>query len=169
MISALRTTIIAATVALAIPSAFAGALPDPKVTPGAINPNVTQDNIHQTICVKGWTKTVRPPTSFTRALKLRQIDENDDLADYEEDHLIPLSIGGAPADRRNLWAQRWHGEWGAYSKDRLEIRLQHLVCSGKLPLAEAQAAIAHDWVEAYHRFCPTQSACPSWRDLHPDD
>ena len=45
-------------------SALAGDLPDPVDTPGAINPKVTQDNIHQTICVQGWTKTVRPPAGL---------------------------------------------------------------------------------------------------------
>lgn len=36
------------------------ALPDPKCTPGAANPSVTQDNIKDTICVIGFSKTVRP-------------------------------------------------------------------------------------------------------------
>jgi len=35
--------------------------PDPETTPGVINPEVTQANIQQTICVKGWTRTLRPP------------------------------------------------------------------------------------------------------------
>ncbi|MGW4994883.1 hypothetical protein ACWEQ3_46110 [Streptomyces mirabilis] len=38
-------------------------LPDSSCTPGSYNPNVTQSNIHSTICVSGWTATVRPPTS----------------------------------------------------------------------------------------------------------
>ncbi|MEU1596054.1 hypothetical protein ABZ468_25155 [Streptomyces sp. NPDC005708] len=36
---------------------------DSSCTPGAYNPDVTQSNIHSTICVSGWTATVRPPTS----------------------------------------------------------------------------------------------------------
>ena len=32
-----------------------GGLPDPKCTPGAINPSVTQDNIKNTICVPGYS------------------------------------------------------------------------------------------------------------------
>jgi PBP1b-binding outer membrane lipoprotein LpoB len=35
--------------------------PNPDITPGATNPDVTQGTIHQTICVKNWTATVRPP------------------------------------------------------------------------------------------------------------
>ncbi|MFD8393034.1 hypothetical protein ACFV2N_28495 [Streptomyces sp. NPDC059680] len=39
------------------------------LTPSAYNPDVTQSNIHSTICVSGWTATVRPPTSHTNPLK----------------------------------------------------------------------------------------------------
>jgi hypothetical protein len=37
-------------------------------TPGVINPEVTQDSIDLTICVRGWTKTICPPWQFTSAL-----------------------------------------------------------------------------------------------------
>jgi hypothetical protein len=43
--------------------------PDPELTPGATNSNVTQANIQETICKSGWTDTIRPPTSFTNNLK----------------------------------------------------------------------------------------------------
>ena len=32
-------------------------------SPGVLNPDVTQANINATICVHGWTKSIRPPTS----------------------------------------------------------------------------------------------------------
>ncbi|MGW4529241.1 hypothetical protein [Amycolatopsis sp. NPDC004378] len=35
-------------------------LPDPACTPGALNPDVTQASIGSTICVSGWTATIRP-------------------------------------------------------------------------------------------------------------
>lgn len=164
-----KSAAIAAAFVFLAQSVMAGDLPNQTATPGAINPTVTQDNIHQTICIQGWTKTIRPPTSYTRSLKMMQIEPGENPADYEEDHLIPLSIGGAPRDPRNLWAQRWRGKWGAYTKDRLEIRLQRLVCSGSIPLADAQAAMAQNWIEAYQRWCPTPQDCPSWRDMHPDE
>jgi hypothetical protein len=51
-----------ATLALALSfPAFAADLPDPSLTPGAINPEITQQDIHQTVCVKGFTKMIRPP------------------------------------------------------------------------------------------------------------
>jgi len=50
-------------------------LPNETRTPGFVNAAVTQANIHQTICVSGWTATVRPPTSYTTQLKKKQIAE----------------------------------------------------------------------------------------------
>src|SRR5277367_38835 len=76
-------------------------LPNPTLEPGAINPDVTQANINRTICVRGWTKTVRPPTSYTNALKLQQMKEYHlagTASDYQEDHLISLEMGGNPTD-----------------------------------------------------------------------
>ena len=88
-----------------------GQLPDPKCTPGSIDPAVTQANIHQTICVTGWTATIRPPQSYTGTLKKQQLksvrftDKNP--AHYEEDHFISLELGGSPRDPKNLWPEMW--------------------------------------------------------------
>jgi hypothetical protein len=49
--------------------------PDATCTPGELDPSVTQSDIKTTICVSGYTKTVRPPTSYTNALKVQQIRE----------------------------------------------------------------------------------------------
>ena len=68
--------ILVAACALAIAPFAASAqssLPDPALTPGAINPAVTQDDIQSTICVRGWTRTVRPPERYTYRLKRQQI------------------------------------------------------------------------------------------------
>jgi hypothetical protein len=64
---------------------------------------------------------------------------------YELDHAVPLSIGGAPADPRNLFPEPWIGPNNARLKDRVEWKLHRLVCQGRLPLAEAQARISADW------------------------
>lgn len=134
------------------------ALPDPAMTPGAVNRLVSQETIGGTICVRGWTGTIRPPVSYTEPLKKRQIREygyRDRRAwRYEEDHLIPLDLGGAPADPRNLWPEPHLGphQWGSYAKDRLEARMVRLVCSRRLPLNAARHMMAEDWVAAYRRF-----------------
>ncbi len=70
-----------------------------------LNPAVTEATIAATICTPGWTATVRPSSSYTTALKRRQLPANANLADYEEDHLMPLALGGAPRDERNLRPQ----------------------------------------------------------------
>src|SRR5438093_2654548 len=84
-------------------------LPDPACTPGAIDARVSQDDIGTTICVPGYTRTVRPSTAYTNDLKRKQIVEygyaDTNPADYEEDHLIPLELGGSPADTKNLWPE----------------------------------------------------------------
>jgi len=48
-------------------------LPISNVTPGAINPAVTQANIAFTICTSGYTKTIRPTSSYTTDLKIKQL------------------------------------------------------------------------------------------------
>ena len=130
--------------------------PDPVRTPGAVNPDITQDNIDQTICNPEWsTRSIRPPAEYTNRLKFEQMEEYGDSdtnpRDYEEDHLIPLELGGSNV-RKNLWPQHYDGEWNAARKDRLERRLHAMVCGGELGLKAAQDAIARDWVAAYQRF-----------------
>ncbi|WP_406503290.1 hypothetical protein [Streptomyces sp. NBC_00212] len=129
-------------------------LPDPVCQPGADNPDVTQDTISSTICVSGWTSTVRPPTSYTNPLKVQQIAaygySDTSTADYEEDHLIPLELGGAPRDPKNLWPEPRYSTGGktAGNKDTVENRLKTAVCNGQVPLDDARRAIATDWTTA---------------------
>lgn len=126
-----------------------GGLPDPRCTPGAINPSITQDNIRNTICVPGYTKTVRPPASYTTPLKIRLMQSygfTDSRSNYELDHLIPLEIGGNPYDVRNLWPEPGYGEYNFHIKDRYENYLNNAVCSGSLSLSDAQKDIATNWI-----------------------
>ncbi|MFF7994308.1 hypothetical protein ACFZDG_31575 [Kitasatospora xanthocidica] len=131
-------------------------LPDPSCTPGTTNPDVTQDTIDDTICVPGYSKSIRPPTSYTNRLKVQQIGEygyeDTDTADYEEDHHIPLSLGGHPTDPHNLWPQPRYatGPDGltAGDKDKVEYKLYRAVCNHKVDLDPAQHAIATDWTTA---------------------
>jgi hypothetical protein len=148
-------------------AAFARELPDPVRTPGTVNPGVAQGNIRQTICASGWTRTIRPPTSYTNKLKREQIAEygykDKRLSSYEEDHLISLQLGGHPTDARNLWPQPYGERCGARIKDVLETRLKRLVCGNKIALAEAQKAIATDWIAAYKKYV-NKEGCPLLED-----
>jgi hypothetical protein len=129
-------------------AAGAGALlASPTLTPGALNPGVTQSTIRTTICVRGWTRTVRPPSSYTSALKreqLRRFGLRGPPSAYQEDHLISLELGGSPTDPRNLWPEPYPRAAGV---DRVENELNARVCSGELSLAEARAresALKHE-------------------------
>ena len=141
---------------LGISATFASDLPDHTLTPGSTNPNVTQDNINKTICVSGWTKTIRPTTKYTNELKQAQIKEygykDKSPTSYEEDHLISLQLGGHPIDPKNLWPEPYNTRCGARIKDVLETRLKKMVCANKIPLADAQTAIATDWIKAYKKY-----------------
>ena len=128
-----------------------GVLPDATCTPGVTNPDVTQSTIASTICVSGWTKTIRPPASYTDKLKLQQIAQygyaDTAPANYEEDHLISLELGGSPADPHNLWPEPRTGSPNATNKDKIENYLKAQVCRGNMTLADAQRGIASDWTQ----------------------
>lgn len=122
---------------------------DKACTPGAFNPAVTQDTIGTTICVPNWTATVRPPSAYTTGLKnLQKIEYGEGKipnSDLEEDHLVPLALGGAPEDPLNLWPQPWKGIHNARVKDSDEVRLQHDVCAGRTTLDAARNEILELW------------------------
>lgn len=146
-------------------------LPDPAYTPGSTNPAVSQATIRQTICVSGWTVTVRPPESYTERIKrleagaggavtymtitypvhgFQLADRN--ISHYELDHLIPLELGGSPTDPRNLWMEPYESPKGSalsgagsQTKDKVENAAKAAVCSGHIPLLDAQSGIRADW------------------------
>ena len=129
-------------------------LPDPSCTPGSISPAVTQANINSTICVSGYTATVRPPSNITSAEKIGSAAAYGYTGSFstgEYDHLVPLELGGDPNDPANLWVEP-NDKAGATSvyntKDTLENRLRVMVCAGQLALATAQQAIASNWAVA---------------------
>ena len=136
-------------------------LPDPACTPGASNSaDVTQGTLSTTICRSGYTssgqrsdgRSVRPPVSYTDAWKLERIAAyryaNTNPAGYEEDHLIPLELGGDGYAPANLWPEPRSGPHPASAKDAVENQLHSLVCSNSVGLVAAQRAIAVDWETA---------------------
>jgi len=136
--------------------------PDPACTPGALDPAVTQGMIDHTICVSGWTETVRPPENVTeqeKAASMSAYGDTGSMGDYEYDHFVPLELGGATNDPRNLWP-----EPGASPnpKDAVEDELRQAVCDGRLTLARAQREIVANWVSlARHSPSPTTSPPPA--------
>ncbi|MER6206568.1 hypothetical protein [Streptomyces sp. NPDC001642] len=135
-------------------------LEDPKCTPGAISPAVTQSNLKSTICRKGgYTSGIRPSTSVTgkeKELNAASYGFTGRMGDAEYDHLISLQLGGDPNDYRNLWVEpadpgHRKGSGVNNAKDPVETKLHTAVCKGKVTLAAAQQAIVTDWTTALSR------------------
>lgn len=126
-----------------------GQLQDRRCTPGGVDPVVSAATIDRTICIKGYTATVRPPQSETGPVKRSMYPAYGIPVGTvsELDHLIPLELGG-DNDTANLWP-----EVGKIPnpKDLVENALRAAVCSHKITLDLAQTAIAADWTTARSR------------------
>jgi hypothetical protein len=104
-----------------------------------------------TICVSGYTRSVRPTTGYTNRVKQMSMRAYGDTGPpyvFELDHLIPLELGGAPKSIANLWPEVWNGSDGAKAKDRIENELHNQVCAGTMQLGVAQQRIAVNWTTA---------------------
>jgi hypothetical protein len=127
-----------------------GQLPDPRCTPGSVDPAVTQANIDSTICRSGYTEGVRPPGSQTTRAKYEVAYPAYHIPGQDKselDHLISLELGGSN-DITNLWP-----EVGPLPnpKDNVENALHRAVCDGRVRLRAAQRAIAINWRTAEAR------------------
>lgn len=131
-----------------------GLRPDGTLTPGAVREGVTAADL----CPVAHTPALRHVTEGEKNLVYRDYGIAPHMGycsapeGCEVDHLISLELGGSN-DIKNLWPQPYAGTpWNAHVKDKLENRLHALVCAGTVPLAEAQHAIATDWIAAYQRY-----------------
>lgn len=131
-------------------------LPDPHVTPGAINPHIEADPSHMAylidgveynICAKGFnTKPFRKATK-DESIKKRVCEKYGVTSGcpgsgYELDDLVPVEVGAENVES-NLWPQPIAQ---AHIKDRLEDQLKPLVCHKKMTLKQAQDCIRTNWV-----------------------
>ena len=139
--------------------ALAADRPNPNLTPGAVDPEVTEANIQESICKSThftWTEGHAPPPSFLESIAAEQIRQygytDTNVKHYQMDHLIPLSLGGHPTDPRNIWPQPLIAKWSARRKDYLEQVLHDKVCKGEIGLKEAQELFRTDWIEAYKKY-----------------
>lgn len=122
--------------------AFGVTMPDPKLTPGAVFPTVT----NATTCVPGYSGTVRNVTDEQKkeVCLAYGIKAGCPGPHYEIDHWVSLTLGGSN-DSKNLWPQpRPEANW----KDVVEFSLHLQVCNPKNPLsiAEAQARVKQWWL-----------------------
>jgi hypothetical protein len=80
------------------------------------------------------------------------------LGDYEYDHFVPLELGGATNDPRNLWPEPGGSP---NPKDTVEDDLRQQVCDGQMSLAGAQHEIVTNWVRVAQPSSPAASGAPS--------
>jgi len=127
------------------------ALPDRALTPGVV---ASADAA--IICAPGYDRQTRP-SAAEQAHNKALILERYGIArqhgnQYEDDHLIPICLGGDPHALENQWAQPWPA---AHKKDEVEAAACRHVCAtlrasgpdaANLLLHQLQAAFAHDWM-----------------------
>ena len=127
------------------------ALAAPARAEPPLDPRVTPETLAGTVCVHGYTRTVRPAWRWLRRLKERALAGigrgPEDAGAYQLDHVVPLVLGGAPADPANLQLQE---RSEAKKKDHVERVLGCLVCKGEIALHEARAVLGHgDWRQGW--------------------
>lgn len=132
--------------------------PDPRCSPGARNPAVTQGNLDDTICRSGYSKSIRPPESVTEPEKLvvmRAYGLRGSPHPYELDHIISLELGGAANSYKNYYPELNYPHPSGFflnPKDHVEGALHRLICDRRISLARAQRLIATDWVGALRKY-----------------
>jgi len=116
-----------------------------------LDPRVTQETLAETVCVHGYTRSVRPGWRWARAMKDRALAAvglgPEARGAYQLDHRMPLVLGGAARDPANLTLQE---SSEARIKDGMERRLGCLVCKGELLLEEARLILTGgDWRQGW--------------------
>jgi hypothetical protein len=129
-----------------------GVLPDRHCSPGAYDSAVTQANIQSTVCISGYTATVRnvPASEKSAVYKEYGITHHAPYS-YEVDHIVSLELGGSN-NIANLYPEAYANPNGARVKDRLENAMHAAVCAGRLILKTAQREIATNWLATYQHF-----------------
>ena len=120
-----------------------------------------RDTVHQTRA-----ELVNPSTG--KLDTTRCLAHSDNMACYEEDHLIPLEDGGDPTDPRNLWPEPYNTHvggaiMGARQKDVVEAFIHDEICydipgskknsyipaTTSITLRRGQEILARDWYACY--------------------
>jgi hypothetical protein len=138
-------------------TALASSGPDAVLTPGATDPNVTQANIQQTICLVGYAEGIRNVSTATKNAVYSEYQiPKSQRSKYVIDHLVPLEVGGANS-KANLWPQ---AKTDAKTKDTVENLLHAEVCNGTVDLATAQQGFETDWRSAGNATAPVITSPP---------
>jgi hypothetical protein len=135
-------------------------LPDPKCTPGAINPTVTLAVMQtapkptpagfRTCCVRNQITSEQAKNATYGWYGITKPANNTGQTQVcELDHLIPLEMGGADT-LNNIWPQCGPTKASLYNryfkiKDQVEDYLTAQIKAGTIDLDTAQKGISSDW------------------------
>ncbi|MGA7523746.1 MAG: hypothetical protein WBW84_14945 [Acidobacteriaceae bacterium] len=146
-------------------------VPDPRCTPGGIDPSVTADVLRnrawKTGCIRNCQTSEAEKHITYRWYGMRVPRRNYGATQVcELDHLVPLELGGADG-LGNIWPECGPStvaldERYFEIKDRVENYLADEVKAGRMSLAAAQRGIASDWtqyLDAANRYCAAGGRC----------
>jgi hypothetical protein len=146
-------------------------VPDPRCTPGGINPSVTvamlRNPAWRTGCIRNHESSEREKHKAYHWYGIREPRGNyDETQVCELDHLVPLELGGADG-LGNIWPECGPSGVALENryfkiKDRVEDYLAYEVKSGQMTLREAQRGIAENWtqyLDAANRYCAATGGC----------
>ncbi len=157
-----RLILIAAAGIAFVASAADSILPNSALTPGDTLTSITVEQI----TAKGYANVLGGGARHVTDAEKRQVFVRYFGAVpakpgyYEIDHLVPVILGGANTVS-NLWPQAYAGEWGAHTKDRLEVKLMVLLRNdlkenghehATALLAEFQGEVKVNWTNAYAKY-----------------
>ncbi len=131
-------------------------VPDPKCTPGAVNPTLTlpvlTDADFKTGCVRDQATSEEEKKKTYATYGVQDPRENSGKDETcELDHFISLELGGADT-LDNIWPQCGPDnadleQRDFKQKDMVEDYLAFLVKNGRMSLAAAQKGIVEDWTQ----------------------
>ena len=131
-------------------------VPDPKCTPGAVNPTLTlkvlADPGFKTECVRDDATSEDEKKQTYAAYNMTEPAKNSgESQTCELDHFISLELGGADT-LDNIWPQCGPDNVGLDDrnfkrKDLVEDFLGREVREGRLSMADAQKGIVEDWTQ----------------------
>src|SRR5262245_47346817 len=126
-----------------------GPNPDRDCSPGAYYKKLTKSVICSPTFRTGPIRNV--PQSLKFAVEREYgMEEKRYGSALEVDHIISLQLGGSN-DIANLFPEGLFAHPGYKVKDKLENKLQDLVCDGTMTLRSVQRGIAGDWQKLYKK------------------
>jgi hypothetical protein len=126
-----------------------GTTPDRRCSPGAYYTGLTKAVIcspnFRTASVQNVSQAIEYKVKAAYGLLPRNYAHA-----VEIDHIVPLVLGGSNVIA-NLFPEKLDAQPSPKAKDRLELTLHQLVCSGSMNLRGAQEQIAANWQALYRK------------------